>query len=33
MTRWKLTRDRWDKTRRDNIEITGVQDCQPALGL
>src|SRR5256885_2149674 len=37
MTRWKLTRDRWDKTRRDNIEITGVQDWvdrfRPALDL
>jgi RimJ/RimL family protein N-acetyltransferase len=33
ITRWKLTRDQWEKTRRDDIEITGVQDCLPVLGL
>jgi RimJ/RimL family protein N-acetyltransferase len=33
LTRWKLTRDRWEKTRRDDIELTGVQDCLPVLGL
>jgi len=33
MTRWKLTRDRWETTRRDNIELTGVRDCLPVLGL
>src|SRR5580693_7820933 len=27
ITRWRLTRDRWETTRRDDIEITGVQDC------
>jgi hypothetical protein len=33
ITRWKLTRDRWETTRRDDTEITGVQDCLPVLGL
>jgi RimJ/RimL family protein N-acetyltransferase len=33
LTRWKLTRDRWDLTRRDDIELTGVEDCLPVLGL
>ncbi len=33
MTRWKLIRDRWETLRRDDIEITGVQDCLPVLGL
>ncbi len=33
MTRWKLTRDRWDKTRRHDIGLAGVQDCLPVLGL
>ena len=33
ITRWKLTRDQGEKTRRDDIEITGVQDCLPVLGL
>ena len=33
ITRWKLTRDRWEKTRRGDIELTGAQDCQPVLGL
>jgi hypothetical protein len=33
LTRWKLTRDRWETTRRDDTEITGVQDCLPVLGL
>jgi RimJ/RimL family protein N-acetyltransferase len=33
LTHWKLTRDRWEKTRRTDIELTGVQDCLPVLGL
>ncbi len=33
ITRWKLTRDRWETLRRDDIEITGVRDCLPVLGL
>jgi RimJ/RimL family protein N-acetyltransferase len=31
--RWKLTRDSWDKVRRDDIELTGVEECRPVLGL
>jgi hypothetical protein len=31
--RWLLTRDAWDRVRRDDIELAGVQDCLPALGL
>jgi RimJ/RimL family protein N-acetyltransferase len=33
LTRWKLTRDRWEKARRDDITLTGVEDCRPVLGL
>jgi RimJ/RimL family protein N-acetyltransferase len=33
LTRWKLTRDRWDKARRDDIRLAGVEDCRPVLGL
>jgi RimJ/RimL family protein N-acetyltransferase len=29
--RWRLTRDAW--VRRDDIELVGVQECLPALGL
>jgi RimJ/RimL family protein N-acetyltransferase len=30
---WRLTRDAWDRIRRDDIELVGVQECLPALGL
>ena len=33
LTRWKLTRDGWDRIRRDDIELAGVQECLPVLGL
>ena len=33
ITRWKLTRDRREKTRRDDIDLTGVQDCLPVAAL
>jgi hypothetical protein len=33
LTSWKLTRDRRETTRRDDTEITGVQDCLPVPGL
>ena len=33
VTRWKLTRNRWDKTRRTDIGLTGVEDCLPVLSL
>jgi hypothetical protein len=32
MTRWKLTWDRWDQTRRTDIELADVQECLPVLG-
>ncbi|MFJ5926001.1 GNAT family N-acetyltransferase [Kitasatospora sp. NPDC092948] len=31
--RWLLTRDAWERTRREDIELAGVQECLPALGL
>ena len=31
--RWLLTRDVWERTRREDIELAGVQECLPALGL
>ncbi len=31
LRRWRLTRDRW--TRRDDVELDGVEACRPALGL
>jgi RimJ/RimL family protein N-acetyltransferase len=33
LTCWKLTRERWETTRRDDMEVAGVQDCLPVLGL
>lgn len=30
---WRLTRDAWQRFRRDDIELAGVQECLPALGL
>ena len=33
MQRWRLTRGGWAKIRRDDIELTGVQECRPVLGL
>jgi RimJ/RimL family protein N-acetyltransferase len=31
--RWRLTRDAWSRVRRDDIELAGVQECLPVLGL
>jgi RimJ/RimL family protein N-acetyltransferase len=31
--RWKLTRDGWARIARDDIELAGVQECLPVLGL
>ncbi|WP_083646499.1 GNAT family N-acetyltransferase [Kitasatospora sp. CB01950] len=31
--RWRLTRDAWEQGRRDDIELVGVEECRPALGL
>jgi RimJ/RimL family protein N-acetyltransferase len=33
LTRWKLTRERWEKLRRTDIELAGIEDCLPVLGL
>jgi hypothetical protein len=33
MQRWRLTRDGWDRIRRDDIELSGVEECRPVLGL
>lgn len=30
---WRLTRDAWERTRRDDIELTGVAECLPVLGI
>ena len=30
---WKLTRERWERIRRDDIQLTGVEACLPVLGL
>ena len=31
--RWQLTRDNWERVRRDDIALTGVQECLPVLGI
>ncbi|MFJ1757883.1 GNAT family N-acetyltransferase [Kitasatospora sp. NPDC088134] len=31
--RWLLTRDAWERTRRDDITLHGVEECLPVLGL
>jgi RimJ/RimL family protein N-acetyltransferase len=33
MARWKLTREGWDAIRRRDIELAGVQECLPVLGI
>lgn len=33
LLRWKLTRDRWEQTRRDDVVLSGVAQCLPVLGL
>jgi RimJ/RimL family protein N-acetyltransferase len=30
---WRLTRDAWERVRRDDIELTGVEKCLPVLGI
>jgi RimJ/RimL family protein N-acetyltransferase len=30
---WKLTQPSWEKHRRDDIELVGVAECLPVLGL
>jgi RimJ/RimL family protein N-acetyltransferase len=31
--RWKLTREQWTTGRRDDIELIGVAECLPVLGI
>lgn len=33
LCRWLLTRDRWERQRRSDIELVGVEACRPVLGL
>jgi len=33
MNRWRLTRKLWSEVRRDDLELVGVADCAPALGI
>jgi RimJ/RimL family protein N-acetyltransferase len=33
LTAWKLTRKNWERSRRDDIQLTGVEACFPVLGL
>ncbi|HEX7746670.1 MAG TPA: GNAT family protein [Micromonosporaceae bacterium] len=30
---WRLTQDDWARIRRDDIELAGIQECRPVLGL
>jgi RimJ/RimL family protein N-acetyltransferase len=31
--RWRLVRDAWERGRRDDITLAGVEECRPVLGL
>jgi len=31
--RWRLTRDEWAPRRRTDIQLSGVKECKPVLGL
>ena len=33
MLRYLLTRERWERSQRDDIVITGLAECLPVLGL
>ncbi|MET0418931.1 MAG: hypothetical protein ABW022_23190 [Actinoplanes sp.] len=33
LQRWRLTRDAWAARRRSDIELSGVEECKPVLGL
>ena len=33
INRWRLTRDAWSMGRRDDIELIGVAECLPVLGI
>lgn len=31
--RWRLTREQWSRGRREDIDLVGVAECRPVLGL
>jgi hypothetical protein len=33
LNRWRLTREQWSTRRRDDIELIGVAECLPVLGV
>ncbi|TDE95991.1 N-acetyltransferase [Occultella glacieicola] len=33
LQRWALTRQRWESNRRGDIQLTGVEECLPVLGI
>lgn len=33
LRRWRITREQWSKTRRTDIDLVGVVECRPVLGL
>jgi RimJ/RimL family protein N-acetyltransferase len=33
LLRWRLTREEWAPRRRADIELSGVEECKPVLGL
>jgi RimJ/RimL family protein N-acetyltransferase len=33
LLRWRLTRERWEGRRRDDITLVGVDACRPVVGL
>ena len=33
LQRWRLTREAWASRRRTDIELTGVEECKPVLGM
>lgn len=33
LRRWKLTRAKWERIRRDDIRLAGISACLPVLGL
>jgi RimJ/RimL family protein N-acetyltransferase len=33
LLRWRLARDEWAPRRRTDIELSGVEECKPVLGL
>jgi RimJ/RimL family protein N-acetyltransferase len=33
LKRWRLTRERWEPSRRKDIQIVGLDECKPVLGL